>query len=147
MGLLFAGVAAVVGILVSRTPLTSLVWVLVPFFVAFSLLASAQVRTYSARAYPMLIRNGGLCLAGFIAVGVLVPGGRETLLGLAAVARAGFLVLQLQAVRLEDEEGGALVWTTEWLAGLRGVEDPVRVAAARFYVEPSAGGREDEDDS
>src|SRR5262249_52292122 len=129
MGLVFAGVAGVVGALVSRTPIASLAWVLVPFFVAFSLLASAQIGTYSSRAYPMLIRNGGACLAGFVAVGVFVPGERETLLGLAAVALSGFLLLQRQAVRLDEDEGSSLVWPTEWLAGLRTVGEPVRVAA------------------
>lgn len=147
MGIVFAGVAAVVGVLVSRAPLSNLVWVLVPFFVALSLLASAQVRTYSDRAYPALIRNGSLCLAGFIAVGVFVPGERETLLALAAVAFAGFLLLQMRADRLEGEESHALVWPTEWLAELRAVAAPVRVGAARFYVEPTARSREEADDS
>src|SRR4029077_3760646 len=86
MGIVFAGVASVVGVLVSRTPLTNLFWVVVPFFAALSLLATAQIRTYCERAYPALIRNGCLCLAGFAAVGIFVPGERETVLGLAGVA-------------------------------------------------------------
>lgn len=147
MGIVFAGVASVVGVLVSRTPLANLVWVVVPFFVALSLLATAQIRTYSERAYPALISNGCLCLAGFAAVGILVPGERETVLGLAAVAVAAFLVLQLRIERLEGEEGRALVWPTQWLADLRSVAGPVRVAAARFYVDPAPGRREEVDES
>jgi hypothetical protein len=147
MGIVFAGVATVVGVLVSRTPVANLVWAVVPFFVALSLLASAQIRTYSERAYPALIRNGSLCLAGFAAVGIFAPGERETVLGLAAVAFAAFLLLHLRIERLEGEESHSLVWPTEWLSELRSVVGPVRVAAARFYAEPTAGRREEVDDS
>jgi len=147
MGIVFAVVASIVGVLVSRTPLANLVWVFAPFFVALSLLASAQIRTYSERAYPALIRSGSACLAGFAAVGVFVPGERETLLALAAVALAGFVLLQKRAERPEGEERRPLLWPTEWLAELRAVSGPVRVAAARFYIEPSAGPRDADDHS
>jgi hypothetical protein len=147
MGILFAGVASIVGVLISQTPVRNLAWVVVLFFLALALLASAQVRTYSERAYPALISIGIACLAGFAAVGVFVSSERETLLGLTAVALSGFVLLHTQADLVEGDEGSSLIWPTEWLAELRAVTGPVRVGAARFYEEPNATRRESEEHS
>lgn len=135
LGLLFSGVAILIGALVYRASFGGNAWVLVPFFVSISLLACVQIQAYSERAYPALIRNGALCLTGFVAAGLYAPTERTTVLGLAAVSFGGFLVLRLRREQLEGDGGHVLLWPTEWLAELRAVEGPVRVTAARFFAD------------
>lgn len=142
LGLLFSGVAVVIGALVYQASLGDLAWVLVPFFVSISLLATVQIEAYAARAYPALIRNAALCLVGYVAAGVYIEAERATVLALGAVAFGGFVLLQLRRERLEGESSHALLWPTEWLAELRAVDGRVRVASARFYVD--AGPDEDD---
>lgn len=135
LGLLFSGVAALIGALVYRAGLGDLTWGLVPFFVSLSLLAAVQIEAYSERAYPTLIRNAALCLAGYVAAGLSLADERTTVLLLAAVAFGGFLLLQLRRERLESDDERGLLWPTQWLAELRSVEGPVGVAAARYHAD------------
>lgn len=142
LGLLFSGVAVLIGALVYRASIRDLAWVLVLFFVSISLLAVVQIETYSERAYPTLIRNASLCLVGYVGVGLYAVGERSTVLLLAAVTFVGFVVLLLRRERLESDGGRGLLWPTEWLAELRLVDQSVRVAVARFYTDP--GDAEDD---
>lgn len=138
LGLLFSGVAVLIGSLVYRGSIAELSWVLILFFVSISLLAVVQIEAYSERAYPTLIGNAALCLAGYVAVALYVDGERSIVLLLAAATFGGFVVLLLRRERLESEGGYRLLWPTEWLGELRPVDQPVRVTAARFYVDPGA---------
>ncbi len=135
LGFVFSGVAALVGVLAYRAGVGDLAWSLVPFFVSISLLATVQIEAYSERAYPQLIRNAALCLAGYVAAGLAVQDERTTVLLLAAVAFGGFLLLQLRRGRLESEDRHGLLWPTEWLAALRSADRPVLVAAARYHAD------------
>jgi hypothetical protein len=138
LGFFFSGAAAVIGALLYRASLNDFAWVLVPFFVSLSLLASVQIEAYSERAYPALIRNAALCLAGYVAAGLYAPDERTTVLLLAAVSFAGFVLLRIRREHRERDGSHALPWPTEWLAELREVRGSVRVAAARFYSDPGA---------
>ena len=135
LGLFFSGVAALIGALVYRAGVGDLAWGLAPFFISISLLAAVQIEAYSERAYPALIRNAALCLAGYIAAGLFVADERTTVLLLAAVAFGGFLMLALRRGRLASEDRHGLLWPTEWLAELRSADGPVRVAAARYHAD------------
>jgi len=135
LGLLFSGVAALIGALAHRAGLGDLGWCLIPFFVSISLLATVQIEAYAERAYPQLVRNAGLCLAGYVAVGLTGADERTTVLLLAAVAFAGFLLLHLRRGRLASEERRCLLWPIEWLAELRSADAPVLVAAARYHAD------------
>ena len=132
LGVCFAGIAALIGALVVPDSLGDLVLVLSPFFVSISLLASAQIAAFSERAYPALIANASICLAGYVAVGYHVAGERSTVLLFAAVAFGGFVLLRLRGERLEQVGDRALLWPTEWLVTLRSIDGPVRVAAGAF---------------
>ena len=138
LGCVFAGVAALIGALVFQAGIGDLVWGLVPFFIAISLLAAVQIEAYSERAYPALIRNASLCLAGYVAAGLYGADERTTVLLLTAVSLGGFLLLRVRREWIQSDESRSLLWTTEWLAELSSVEGSVRVAAARFHVEPGA---------
>jgi hypothetical protein len=143
LGLVFSSVAALVGAVAYRAGVTDLALSLVPFFVSMSLLATAQIKAYADRAYPRLIRNTALCLGGYVAVGLMVTDERTIVLLFAAVAFGGFLLLESQRGRLEVEDGHRVLWPTEWLAELRSVKAPVRVAAARYHTDVGV----DEDDT
>ena len=143
MGLLFAGVAIAVGVIVYRGSLEELAWALIPFFVAVSLLAAEQMAAFAERAYVALAANAGACLAGYVAVGVVVRDDVTTVLLLAAVSLVGFVALRRRRDRLA-EDSDPLPWPTEWLASLRTIEGPVRVSAGRFYTDPAGTADDDE---
>lgn len=135
LGLIFSGVAALVGVLAYQAGVGDVAWSLVPFFVSLSLLATVQIEAYSERAYPQLIGNAALCLAGYVAAGLLIADERTTVLLLAAVSFGGFVVLALRRRTFQSEDGHRLLWPTEWLAELRSTGGPVRVAAARYHAD------------
>lgn len=142
LGMLFSGVAILIGSLAYRGTIGDLVWVLVPFFVSLSLLAAVQIAAYSEGAYLALAANGAFCVAGFFAVRLSADAEPTTVLLLAAVAFAGFLLLRLRRGRSESRSGSLLA-PAEWLAELRTANTAVRVTAARFYA---ADGRSEDGD-
>jgi len=146
LGVIFACVAFLVGARIYRAPLGDLALALGPFFVAISLLAWAQIRAYSDRAYPALIATGSAYLAGFVAVGWTVPGETATVLALTGVALAGFVCLELRPDVRAEGDGATLLSPTEWIAELRLLEVPVRVSSAQFYADPAAATPEGDDD-
>jgi hypothetical protein len=137
LGLLFSGMATLIGTLVYRASLGDLAWVLVPFFVSISLLAAVQIAAFAERAYTALAGNAGLCLAGYLAASFFAHGERATVLLLTAVAIVGFLLLSARRERLASG-GGRVLWPVEWLATVRTVDFPARVAAARFCADRGA---------
>jgi hypothetical protein len=133
LGVLFSAVAIVVGMLVYPVHLGLLAFVLLPFFVSISLLAVLQIEAYSERSYAVLMTNAALCLVGYVAAARAFDHDAAIVLMLAAVSFACFLLLLLRRETLEGDSDPALLWPTGWLAELRAIQGPVRVAAARFY--------------
>ncbi len=132
LGFLFWAVAGVIGTLGYGLRLAETCGLLLPFFLAHSLLALAQIEAFAERAYRRLWLSGLGCLAGLVAVRLLVDGWLA-LLGLAVVALAGFAFLRAgQAdLRREGQHRSAL-GLAEWLAQLGAVRGPVRLTAARL---------------
>jgi hypothetical protein len=126
--------------LVFRTSLGALYAFMLPFFVAQSLLAAAQVQSFSREAYGEVLRSGLLVASGFIVLGLLGGTERVKLLSFSAIILAAFFMLRARQGKVEKEvESRQLLWPVEWLARIREVAKPVSVSAAEFPENGWAG--------
>lgn len=141
MGLLTWSVACLTASLVYQRTFAELYLLLVPFFLTRSLLAAAQVRAFTARAYGGLLASGAILAVG---AGALVryadePGAGILLFSTTALAAAILLVLTRgrspRWIRRAE-----VLWPTEWHAELDAVDTPVLLAAVRSARIPPADG-------
>jgi hypothetical protein len=146
IGLSFWALACLIGTAVVGRSLGDLYWLLLPFFVCRSLLAAVQMQAFSERAYRPLLANGALCAAGFGVAGLLL-GEREAILlaALTAIALAAFVLMYARRHDLERTlRSRDVLWLSEWLAELRSVRGPVRVASVRLCDPPGRIGLSEE---
>ncbi len=128
----------VVAALAFQQTLGDLYWLMIPFFIARSLLAAVQVQSFSRGAYGVLLTSGALLMGGFVAVGRIVGGEGVQLIWISVIMLSTFFVLRGRLERVErDREHRRLLWPSEWLARLGSVTTPVRVSAAQFWVDPN----------
>lgn len=123
------------------------VWLLLPFFVARSLLASIEVGAFSARRYRLLLASGCACLAGLVAVRATVATAEMQLLLLSALLLVTALVLGRCRPGTASPQYGEVEWLSHWLADLAETREPVRVASLRMVSEqrvrnPRSDGRQ-----
>ena len=125
--------AMAVATLVFQTNLGALYAFMLPFFVAQSLLAAAQVQSFSREAYGEVLKSGLLVASGFMVLGILGGNERAKVLSFSAITLAAFFMLRARQGKVEKEvESRQLLWPVEWLARIRGVARPVSVSVAEF---------------
>lgn len=140
LALIFWAVAAGIATGYYGRDVGGLALALLGFFLARALLARAQIQAFAAGAYGPVLGTGALCLAGFVAVGLVAQGETARLAAVALVAAlcAAVLTRPGRAAGAGWEPGTALL-TLEWLRRLGQVREPVKVGSARVV---SAGGPE-----
>lgn len=140
LALIFWVLACLIGTAVVGRSLGDLYWLLLPFFVSYSLLAAVQMQAFSERAYRLVLENGAFCTLGFVAAALLLGGQQALLLAaLSAVAFAATAVMHARRPELESAlRSREVLWLSEWLAELRDVRGPVRVASVRLWDPPGA---------
>jgi len=123
-------IAAPVAVIVLSVRDVALVAALLPFFVARSALAAAQIRAFTRRAYFRLALTGAGAMAGFLVALALIDTAAGRVLGFtAALALAVIALIALPDRRHEDTHVAAL---TDWLDRLRTVAGPVVVHRVSF---------------
>lgn len=144
LGVIFWLFASVAATAVYGESLGSLYPLLLPFFVARCLLAVVQIQAFAERAYSELLKNASVCAGGVLAVGILVEGAQGTIVALTVVTLACFLLLRLREEQLRRElRAREVLWLSEWLAEARVQDQPTRISAVRFPLEPRRFGRSD----
>ena len=123
-------IAAVVGVVILGIREAALLGALVPFFVARSVLAAAQMRAFAGAAYRRLTLVGLGGLAGFAVALWLVPGIDGRLLALAAVLAVSAVLLIALPDPAETED--RVLPLVEWLASVRDHPGPVTLTVVTF---------------
>jgi hypothetical protein len=131
-------IAAAVGVVVLGIRDVALVGVLAPFFVARSVLAATQMRSFAGTAYRRLTLVGVAGLAGFGVALWMVPGIEGRLVALAAVLAISALLLLVLPDPAEAED--RVLPLADWLAGLRSAPGAVTVTIVRFDARSSGRG-------
>lgn len=104
--------------------------ILLPFLVARALLAAAQMRAFTWRAYARLALVGSAVALASLAILALVPAATEGILGLTlALVAATLLLAVLPDLSANDER---IAMLTDWLERLRRVAGPVTVHRLSF---------------
>jgi hypothetical protein len=140
MGLVLWALACTISGLAYHRGINPLFWVIIPFFVARSLLAVVQVQAFAQGAYVRLLLSGLTCVVGFAAANILLSDDRLQVLVMALVAALSLCQLWAWAAvdRLRGKgPQGEVLWLSEWLAESRRVDDPATVSVARFRPTPS----------
>jgi hypothetical protein len=131
-------IAAAVGVVILGIRDLALAAVLVPFFVARSVLAATQMRSFAGTAYRRLTLVGVAGLAGFGVALWLVPSIEERLLALSVVlAVSAGLLLVLPGPGEADDR---VLPLAAWLIGLRDAAGPVAVTVVAFDARSLARG-------
>jgi hypothetical protein len=128
MGVASWALGSVAGTVVYLRSLGALYGLLLPFFMARALAASAQIQAFCARQYGTLLATGSLWLVVFVLVArVSSEEWKLAIVTLATVAVAA----ALKVVKPEGAVAGErFVGVVEWLHLLSAVEGPVRVGSA-----------------
>ncbi len=129
------------GTLIYQRSLGELYWLLAPFFVSRSLLASLQIQAFSDRRYGELLKSAFVWLAGLLAVSVVFEGEREKVAVLSAVTFFAFVLLRrrqgpIWASSADPEPVGL----GEWLAEVSAVTEPVRIRSLQLSPAPDTLG-------
>lgn len=138
MGLLFWGLACLMGAVAYPGTMGSLSGLLLPFFLSRSLLAATQIEAFTEGAYRELLLSGGLLLTGFAATSFALRSEGQIVVGLSLVTLAAFVFLWIRKRGGKTERDRRVLGITEWLARLRAVRGSVRVLAAEFTPMSSA---------
>ncbi|MFN8622987.1 MAG: hypothetical protein U0869_19790 [Chloroflexota bacterium] len=142
VGLVAWAVAAGVAVVVLGIRDGVLLAVLVPFFVARSALAAAQMRSFAGGGFRRLAAVGIADLAAFGVALVVAPTATGRVLALALILAASAALLV--ALPPPEDEADALLARTDWLRSLRLASGPVRVTTVRFDGWSRARGVPDE---
>jgi hypothetical protein len=138
MGVGTWALATLVGLLLLGIRDVALLAALLPFFMARSLLASAQVRTFTAGAYRRLSLVGAAGSVGALIVLVAMPSEAARLVGLGVVLGISFLALLALPPPADPED--RVLGASDWLARLRDVPGPTTVTHVRFDTRTRARG-------
>jgi hypothetical protein len=148
LALVFWALACGIGTAVVGRSLGDLYLLLLPFFVSHSLLAAVQMQAFSERAYRLLLENSGLATLVFVAAAVLLAGRQALLLAaLSVIAFAATAAMHARRSRLEPATRSRdVLWLSEWLAELRDVRVPIRVASVRLWPPPRAAADKEKEE-
>lgn len=128
VGAMFWVLGSLTGTVVYLRSLGALYGLLCPFFIARSLVASAQIQAFSARRYGVLLGTASLWLAGFaLATQITGESGKLAAVTLATAA-VYFALARMAQPAAPDQE--TCVGVVEWLRLLSAVATPVRIRSA-----------------
>lgn len=128
LGVLFWGLACLTGTLISQRSLGDLYWLMAPFFVSRSLLASVEVGAFSNRRYGQLLRIALLWLLGFSVIAAGSGSDQNKLVILSLVTFVMFLVLRSRQGSFQREiKDPVLTSVLDWLARVSDIKRPVRI--------------------
>jgi hypothetical protein len=128
LGFVFWALGSVMGTIVYLRSLGELYWLLCPFFVTRSLVASAQIQAFCARRYGALLGTASLWLLGFIAARQV--SGDPSKLALVTLATAAVYVALSRFTRPAHLQSERWVGVVEWLDRLGRTPGPVRIRSA-----------------
>lgn len=138
IGAITWAIAAIVAVVILGVRDVALITALLPFFTARSVLALAQMRAFTWRAYLRLAATGVATTTGFILALAIFDTATGRILGLTlsmAIAAAALIALP---DRRPDADRVAAI--TDWLASLRTIKTPVRVYRIAFDRRDMARG-------